>query len=109
MTSKVVFLSQLAEPSQAEEFEHFVRDELLPLVRAFPSVHSYVVSRLDGYLEGREGSPAWHYVDVAVVTSVSAYETDVAAMLLSDAGAHFEKLWSTFVTDWIPLHGEDIE
>ena len=109
MTSHVVFLSKLAESADAEEFERFVAEDVLPLARALPSVESYSVVRIDGFLEGREGAPPFDYLDLAVVTDASAYEDDVVAAMDTPAGALFDEKWTSFVAEWTPFHGTVLE
>ena len=109
MTSQIVFLSTLADSAEPEEFERFVTEEVLPLARALPSVVSYRVIRVDGFLESREGSPHFQYVDIAEVTSASEYEADVAAAMDTPAGTGFDEKWTAFVAKWTPLHGTVLE
>jgi len=105
MTSQVVFLSTLADSAQPTEFERFVTEEVLPLARALPSVVSYHIIRVDGFLEGREGMPHVQYIDIAEVSSVPRYEADVAAAMDTPAGAHFDEKWTAFVAEWVPFYG----
>jgi len=109
MTSHIVFLSTLADSAEPEAFERFVREEVLPLARALPSVASYQVIRVDGFLESREGSPHVHYIDIAEVSSATEYEADVGAAIDTPAGAGFDEKWTTFVAEWVPLHGTVVE
>ncbi|GMQ85907.1 MAG: hypothetical protein BMS9Abin07_1477 [Acidimicrobiia bacterium] len=105
MTSQIVFLSTLADSAEPAEFERFVMEEVLPLARALPSVVSYDVIRVEGFLEGREGLPHVQYVDIAEVSNASEYERDVTAALDGPAGVRFDKTWTGFVAEWVPLHG----
>jgi hypothetical protein len=109
MTSHIVFLNTLAKTADPSAFEAFVTEEVLPLARALPSVVSYRVVRVDGFLEDREGAPPIQYIDIAEVTSVTDYEAEVAAALEGSAGARFDEAWTGFVAEWVPLFGSELD
>ncbi len=108
MSSYIIFLNTLSNGADPDAFEDFVASEVLPLARSLPSVISYRVLRVNGFLEGREGSPPVQYIDIAEVTDPSAYEADVAAALEGPAGAEFDERWTGFVAEWMPLFASEV-
>lgn len=107
MSQRIFFLTRLQGDSEGDDFEQFVEDVLLPLVRKIPSVESYEVSRIEGLVfdEDQQELP-WDFVDVIDVTDVEAYEADVGALMQTPEGATFEEQWGRFVEDWVTAYGE---
>jgi hypothetical protein len=106
MAQRAFFLNRLREGVDPGDYERFVREVDYPFARALPTIQSYVVTRLDGLLQG-EGEPPYQYLEVVEITDVDAYRAslDPAKPEIKE----FFDQWSSFVGDSLMVYGEVIE
>ena len=106
MAQRAFFLNRLRPDVDPAAYEQFVRDVDYPFARKLPSIVSYVVTRIDGMLEG-DAEPPYHYLEVVEITDLDEYR---AALDPHDPDvAAFHAQWSSFVDESVVLHGETIE
>ena len=106
MAQRAFFLNKLRDGVDPADYERFVREVDYPFARALPTIRSYVVTRLDGMLEGRE-KPPYDYLEVVEITEVDAYRAslDPAKPEIKE----FFDQWSSFVGESLMVWGEVIE
>src|SRR5258708_6467849 len=106
MAQRAFFLNSLREGVDPRDYERFVREVDYPFARALPTIQSYVVTRIDGLLQG-EGEPPCQYLEVVEITDVDAYRASLDPAK-PEIGEFFEQ-WSSFVGDSVMVYGEVIE
>ena len=105
MAQRVFFMNTLKPGVEPADYEEWVRRVDYPVARKQESIQSYVVTRLDGMLNG-EGEPPFQYLEVIEITDLEAYRSGM------DGNPEFEKLleeWATYVADSVMVHGEVID
>jgi hypothetical protein len=105
MAQRVFFMNTLKPGVKPEDYEDWVRRVDYPIARKQESIQSYVVTRLDGMLNG-DGDPPFQYLEVIEITDLDAYRGGM------QGNPEFEKLleeWGTYVADSVMVHGEVIE
>ncbi len=100
----VFFLNKLRDGIAPEAYEQWVREVDYPVARALPQIKSYVVSRIDGSLDGKE-SP-YPYIERVEITDLADYQN---ALANAEGMEDFFTQWSSFVGESIAVHGEEIE
>jgi REDY-like protein HapK len=106
MAERAFFLNTLHPGVDPADYEQFVRDVDYPFARRLPAIESYVVTRIDGMLEG-DAQPPYQYLEVVEITGVEEYR---AALDPRDPEvAAFHQQWATFVQESVVLYGETIE
>jgi hypothetical protein len=106
LAQRAFFLNTLHPGVDPADYEQFVREVDYPFARRLPSIVSYVVTRVDGMLEG-DAEPPFHYLEVVEITGLEEYR---AAFDPRDPEvAAFHAQWATFVEKSVILHGETIE
>jgi hypothetical protein len=105
MPERVFFLNTLREETDPDEYEDWIRRVDYPVARRQPAIESYVVTRLDGLLQG-DGSPPYQYLEVIEVTSVDEYR---AGLTGNEEMESLLREWSTYVESSVAVHGEVIE
>lgn len=101
MAERVFFLNTLREEADPNAYEEWIRRVDYPVARRQPAIESYVVTRLDGMLQGG-GSPPYQYLEVIEVTSVDEYRAGLSG------NQEIEGLlreWSTYVESSVAVHG----
>lgn len=104
MTERVFFLNRLRDGVAPEDYERWIREVDYPLARSLESIRSYVVTRLDGTLDG--GPSPYGYLEVVEITDLAAYRAELSSGPDSEA---FAKEWSSYVGESVAVHGEVIE
>ena len=106
MAQRAFFLNKLRPEASHEAYETFVREIDYPFARSVPSIRSYVVTRLEGTLDG-QGTSEYDYLEVIEITDIDEYR---AALDMSDPKvADFFQQWSGFVGESVAVWGEVIE
>ena len=106
MAQRAFFLNKLRDGVDPREYERFVREVDYPFASRVPTIRSYVVTRLDGLLEG-EGKPPYDYLEVVEITEVDAYRASLAPDV--PGNREFFDRWSSFVGESVMVYGEVIE
>ena len=106
MAHRAFFLNKLREGVDAADYERFVREVDYPFARALPTIRSYVVTRLDGMLDG-EGKPPYDYLEVVEITDLDDYRASLDPSKPENK-AFFDQ-WSGFVGESLMVQGEVIE
>ena len=104
MASRVFFLNRLREGVAAADYERWVREVDYPFARGLESIRSYVVTRLDGTLDG--GPSPYGYLEVVEITDVAAYRAELGGGPAMEA---FAREWSSYVGESVAVFGEVIE
>jgi hypothetical protein len=105
MAERVFFLNTLRADADPKEYEEWIRRVDYPVARRQAAIESYVVTRLDGLLEG-DGSPPYQYLEVIEVTSVDEYR---AGLTGNDEMERLLREWSTYVESSVAVHGDVVE
>ncbi len=105
MAQRVFFFNKLRAGVAAPDYERWVREVDYPFARGLPSIESYVVTRLDGHLQGDAPVP-YDYVEVVEITNLDDYRQAFAA---GEGVKEFFEEWSSYVGESIAVHGEVIE
>jgi hypothetical protein len=105
MAERVFFLNTLRTDADPNEYEGWIRRVDYPVARRQPAIESYVVTRLDGLLEG-DGSPPYQYLEVIEVTSVEEYR---AGLTGNEEMGSLLREWSTYVESSVAVHGVVVE
>lgn len=105
MAQRVFFFNKLREGVTAAAYEQWIRDVDYPLARSLPTIETYVVTRLEGHLEGDAANP-YDYVEVIEVTDLDDYRRSLAGKPEIE---DFFKEWSSYVGESIAVYGEVIE
>ena len=106
MAQRAFFLNKLRDGVEPRDYERFVREVDYPFASRIPTIRSYVVTRLDGLLEG-EDRPPYDYLEVVEITDVEAYRANLDPS--QPEIAEFFEQWSSFVGDSVMVYGEVIE
>jgi uncharacterized protein (TIGR02118 family) len=106
MAQRVFFLNKLRDGVDPADYERFVREVDYPLARRVPTIRSYVVTRLEGLLEG--GEAPYDYVEVVEITELEAYRQSLDPGASPEVKQFFEQ-WSSFVGETVAVYGEVIE
>lgn len=104
MAERVFFLNRLREGAAAADYERWVREVDYPFARSLKSIRSYVVTRLQGTLDG--DPPPYGYLEVVEITDLAAYRAELGGGPAMEA---FVREWSSFVGESIAVFGEVIE
>ena len=106
MAQRAFFLNRLREGVDPAEYERFVREVDYPFARALPTIRSYVVTRIDGLIQG-DGEPPYEYLEVVEITEIEAYRASLDPS--NPEVADFFEQWSSLVGESVMLYGEVIE
>lgn len=106
MAQRVFFLNRLKEGVDPAVYEQFVREVDYPFARSLPTIRSYVVTRLDGLLEG--GNAPYDYLEVVEITELEEYRRSLDPAGHPDVEA-FIREWSTYVGESLVVYGEVLE
>jgi hypothetical protein len=106
MAQRAFFLNRLRDGVDPRDYERFVREVDYPFASRIPTIRSYVVTRVDGLLEG-EGKPPYDYLEVVEITEVDAYRASLDPSQ-PDVKEFFDQ-WSSFVGESLMLWGEVID
>jgi hypothetical protein len=104
MATRVFFLSRLHAGVDPAEYEQWVRDVDLPVVRAIPSLVSYDVVRLDGAMRG--GEVPYDYIEMIEVDDLETYKRELEEI---PDRAEFSATWRRLVGESIAVHGTAVE
>lgn len=102
-TKIIFFLTKLADPSRATEYEQWVREVDSPTVLGWECTTDYRVVRLEGPVLDGVIAPAYDYIEIMEVSSLEGYQTAVASSppsLFEQFGSHigpFEAVIGTVV------------
>lgn len=105
MAERVFFLNTLRKGVDPNEYEDWIRRVDYPVARRQPSVESYVVTRLEGLIQG-DGSPPYEYLEAIEVTSVDEYR---AGLTGNEELESLLREWSTYVESSVAVHGVVVE
>jgi hypothetical protein len=100
MSTRIFFLSRLAEGADAGEYERWVREIDLPVVRAIPTVIAYDVVRVDGPF--RDGEVPYDYIEVIEVSDLDLYKRQLEE--IPDRPA-FLAAWRSLVGEVVSVRG----
>jgi hypothetical protein len=106
MAHRAFFLNKLREGVEPADYERFVREVDYPFARALPTIRSYVVTRLDGMLDG-DGKPPYDYLEVVEITDLDEYRASLNPS--KPEIKEFFDQWSSFVGESLMVQGEVIE
>ncbi|HZR93704.1 MAG TPA: hypothetical protein VFA44_14995 [Gaiellaceae bacterium] len=106
MAQRVFFLNTLRDGVDPRDYERFVREVDYPFARRLETIRSYVVTRLDGDLDG--GAAPYDYLEVVDITDLEAYRRSLDPSASADVKAFFEQ-WSSFVAESLVVYGDVIE
>src|SRR3954469_1883540 len=106
MAQRAFFLNKLRDGVDPGEYERFVREVDYPFARALPTIRSYVVTRLDGMLDG-DGDLPYDYLEVVEITDLDDYRASLDPTK-PEIKEFFDE-WSSFVGESLMVHGEVIE
>jgi hypothetical protein len=104
VAQRVFFLNRLRDGVAPEDYERWIREVDYPFARGLESIRSYIVTRLEGTLDG-EPSP-YGYLEVVEITDIAAYRAELGSGPDMEA---FAEAWSSFVGESVAVHGEVIE
>jgi len=99
----VFFLNRLHPHVSGARFEQWVRDVDYPMAHKLSTITSYVVSRIDGSLDGSPSS--YQYIERVEVTDLAAYQDELASAQGMD---DFFRQWASYVAESIAMHGEEV-
>lgn len=105
MAQRVFFLNILRDAVDPAEYEDWIRRVDYPVARKQASIQTYVVTRLEGLLDG-QGKPPYQYLEVIEITDIDEYRSGMSG------NDEFEQLlvdWSRYVAESIAVYGEVIE
>jgi hypothetical protein len=105
MSQRVFFLNTLRDGVERADYEEWIRRVDYPVARRQPSIQNYVVTRLEGRLDG-DAPPPYQYLEVIEITDIDEYRQDMSG------NPEFEALlseWSRYVGESIAVYGENIE
>jgi len=105
MAERVFFLNTLRKDVDPTEYEDWIRLVDYPVARRQAAIESYVVTRLEGLIQG-DGSLPYQYLEVIEVTSVDEYRAGLTGNEEMDA---LLREWSTYVESSVAVHGEVVE
>lgn len=99
----VFFLNRLREGVNPEDYERWVREVDYPVARSLKTIKSYVVTRIEGTLDG---SPApYPYIERVEITDLEAYRKELSeGQNMED----FFKQWSSFVGESVAAYGTEL-
>jgi len=106
MAERVFFLNKLREGADRAEYERWVREVDYPFARSLPTIRSYVVTRLDGLLDG--GAAPYDYLEVVEISELAAYRASLDPKASPELERFFGE-WSSFVGESLVVYGETIE
>jgi uncharacterized protein (TIGR02118 family) len=106
MAQRAFFLNRLHPQVDPADYEQFLRDVDYPFARQLPSIESYVVTRIEGMLEG-DAEPPYHYLEVVEISSLEEYRAALDPRAPNVAAFHEQ--WASFVEESVILYGETIE
>ena len=104
MSTRIIFMSRLKDGASRDDYERWVRDVDLPVVRAIPTVLTYEVVRLDG--PWRDGDVPYDYVESIEVSDPDLYRRQLEE--IPDRQG-FSAAWRGFVGESIAVHGTVVE
>jgi hypothetical protein len=104
MATRVFFLSRLHAGVDPAEYEQWVRDVDLPVVRAIPSLVSYDVVRIDG--AWRDGEVPYDYIESIEVADPEVYKRELEEIPDRE---EFSATWRRFVGEVVAVHGTVVE
>jgi REDY-like protein HapK len=107
VAQRVFFLNRLREGADPADYERWVREVDYPLARRLPTIRSYVVTRLDGLVDG-DGEPPYDYLEVVEITELEAYRLSLSPGSSPELQAFGEE-WSSFVGESLAVYGEVLE
>jgi hypothetical protein len=100
MAERVFIFYRLKPDIEREQFEQRARDIEAPLAARSPAIRRYVLTRLEGVLEGKAPAP-FDYVETLDVTTLEEYRNGV-----TDAEVDaFIKEWEEDVAEYVLVHG----
>lgn len=100
MAERVFIFYRLKPGIEKEQFEQRAREVEAPLAARSPAIRRYVLTRLDGVLEGEASAP-FDYVEALDVTTVDEYRTGVTD---ADVDAFINE-WEEDVAEYVLVHG----
>lgn len=104
MTMRVFFFNTLAAGVGTEDYERWVLECDYPTARSIPSIQSYEVIHLDASLQN--GPVPFDYVEVVEITSIDAYQADLASLPGREA---FIGELRSFIGESVAVYGSVIE
>lgn len=100
----VFFLNKLRDGVAPEEYEQWVREVDYPLARSLKTIKSYVVTKIEGTLDG--APPPYPYIERVEITDLDEYRKELSG---GPQMEDFFKQWSARVGESIAVYGEEIE
>lgn len=104
MRQRVFFLNKLRDGVDPADYERWIREVDYPLARSLPTIESYVVTRLDGVMDG--GKASYDYLEVVEVTDYDDYRASLGG---GPEMEDFFQQWSSYVGESLAVYGEVIE
>lgn len=104
MSTRIFFLSRLRDGASRDEYERWVREVDLPVIRAIPTVLGYEVVRLDG--PWRDGDVPYDYVESIEVSDPDLYRRQLEAIPDREG---FSAAWRRLVGETVAVFGTAVE
>ena len=106
MATRVFFLNKLREGVDPRDYERFVREVDYPFSARLETISRYVVTRLEGLLDG--GPAPYDYLEVVDITDLEEYRKSLDPSASVEVQDFFDQ-WSSFVDSSLVVYGDVIE